>query len=123
VASDRWACEPVNDVHGVALAAPGAAVAVAAHRITARRYGTGSVIVFITRPNQRRLAMVGDLVWQLEGITLREERPWLQRAIVDDDPAGVRVDLLRMAAVAHRYPQITIVPAHDARGFSGFPTL
>ena len=34
----------------------------------------GSVIVFVTTPDQKRYAMVGDLAWQREGITLREER-------------------------------------------------
>jgi len=35
----------------------------------------GSVIIFVTLRNGTRYAFVGDLVWQLEGITLREERP------------------------------------------------
>jgi glyoxylase-like metal-dependent hydrolase (beta-lactamase superfamily II) len=35
----------------------------------------GNVIIFVTLRNGTRYAFVGDLVWQLEGITLREERP------------------------------------------------
>jgi glyoxylase-like metal-dependent hydrolase (beta-lactamase superfamily II) len=83
----------------------------------------GSVIVFLTLPNGMRYALVGDLVWQREGILWREERPWLLRTIADWDDAGVRVQLLRMAAVTARFPQIELVPAHDARGFQNMPKL
>lgn len=83
----------------------------------------GSVIVFVALPDGRRFAFVGDLAWQREGITEREERPWLMRRSADDDPALVRDHLLRMAAVAERFPQITLVPAHDVRGFAGLPRL
>jgi len=83
----------------------------------------GSVIAFLTLPSGTRYALVGDLVWQLEGIREREERPWLQRTLADTDPSGVRDNLLRMAAIAARFPDLTIVPAHDARGFAGLPRL
>jgi len=83
----------------------------------------GSVIVFVALPDGRRFAFVGDLAWQREGITEREERPWIVRRSADPDPAQVRDNLLRMAAVAERFPQITLVPAHDARGFAGLPRL
>jgi glyoxylase-like metal-dependent hydrolase (beta-lactamase superfamily II) len=83
----------------------------------------GSVIVFLTLPTGKRYAMVGDLAWQREGITLREERPWLTRKIADSDEAGVRESLLRMAAIARRFPDLVLVPAHDGRGFSEMPTL
>ena len=83
----------------------------------------GSVIVFLTLPSGTRYALVGDLVWQREGISQREERPWLQRTLADRDPTAVRDNILRMAAIAARFPDIVIVPAHDARGFAEMPTL
>lgn len=83
----------------------------------------GSVIVFVALPTGRRYAFVGDLAWQREGITEREERPWPQRLVADADPAGVREGLLHMAAIAARFPDVTLVPAHDARGFADLPTL
>jgi len=83
----------------------------------------GSVIIFLTLPSGIRYALVGDLVWQREGISQREERPWLQRTLADRDPAAVRDNILRMAAIAARFPDIIIVPAHDARGFAEMPTL
>jgi hypothetical protein len=45
----------------------------------------GSVIIFVTLPNGTHYAFVGDLVWQLEGITQREERPWITRRRADTD--------------------------------------
>lgn len=83
----------------------------------------GSVIVFVALRDGRRFVFVGDLAWQREGITEREERPWIVRRSADPDPAQVRDNLLRMAAIAERFPQITLVPAHDARGFAGLPRL
>lgn len=83
----------------------------------------GSVIVFLALPDGRRYALVGDLVWQREGITLREERPWVQRMLADTDPAGVRAGILRMSALAERFPDLRLVPAHDSRGFASMRRL
>lgn len=83
----------------------------------------GSVIVFLTLPDGKRYALIGDLTWQLEGISQREERPWLQRSLADVDPGGVRDNILHMAAIAARFPDMIIVPAHDTRGFALMPKL
>ncbi len=47
----------------------------------------------------------------------------LQRTLGDQDPAAVRENLLRMAAIAARFPELVLAPAHDARGFEGLPRL
>jgi N-acyl homoserine lactone hydrolase len=83
----------------------------------------GSVVVFLSLPTGARYALVGDLAWQQEGITEREERPWLQRTFGDSDPAAVRDGLLRLDAIALRWPSLVLVPAHDARGFAAMSTL
>ena len=83
----------------------------------------GSVIVFVTLPGERRYAFVGDLAWQQEGITEREERPWVQRTLADQEAAEVRDGLLHMSAISARFPDMVLVPAHDARGFAGIPGL
>jgi glyoxylase-like metal-dependent hydrolase (beta-lactamase superfamily II) len=82
----------------------------------------GSVIVFLTLPSAKRFALVGDLVWQMEGLTEREEKPWVSR-YVDHDPMLLRESLLRMSAIATRFPEIIVIPAHDARGFAAMPLL
>lgn len=83
----------------------------------------GSVIVFVTLPSSKRYALIGDLVWQREGITLREERPWLQRTLADVDVPAVREAILQMSALSARFPELVLVPAHDARGFAEMPLL
>jgi glyoxylase-like metal-dependent hydrolase (beta-lactamase superfamily II) len=83
----------------------------------------GSVIIFLATPRGARHALVGDLVWQLEGIREREERPWLTRTFADSDEALVRDQILRMAALASRFPKLNVVPAHDSRGYLEIPPL
>jgi glyoxylase-like metal-dependent hydrolase (beta-lactamase superfamily II) len=83
----------------------------------------GGVIIFVTLADGTRYAFVGDLVWQLEGIALREERPWATRGGSDTDAAGNRENLLRMVALRERLPDLIIVPAHDLRAFAAMPSL
>jgi glyoxylase-like metal-dependent hydrolase (beta-lactamase superfamily II) len=81
----------------------------------------GSVVVFVTLSGGDRYAFVGDLVWQLEGLVQREERPWFEAKTLGENPVLLRQSLLRMSAIATRYPQITIVPSHDPRGYASVP--
>jgi glyoxylase-like metal-dependent hydrolase (beta-lactamase superfamily II) len=83
----------------------------------------GSLIVFVSLPTGTKYALVGDLVWQREGITEREERPWLQRTLGDEDPAAVRDAILRVAALSARTPELVLAPAHDQRAFAALPLL
>jgi glyoxylase-like metal-dependent hydrolase (beta-lactamase superfamily II) len=83
----------------------------------------GSIIAFAALPDGRRFAFVGDLAWQRESITEREERPWLIRSNLEDDPAEVRDNLVHMNAVWQRFPRMILAPAHDARGFAELPVL
>lgn len=80
----------------------------------------GSVVVFVTLPGAQRFAFIGDLTWQLEGITRRVERPLLLRALADSDSSAVRRDLARVIALADR---VHLVPAHDARAYDGIARL
>ena len=82
----------------------------------------GSVIIFITLPSEKRYAFIGDLAWQLEGVTEREERPWPMRN-ADSDTTAVREGLRHMAALSARFPELVIVPAHDARALAALPRL
>lgn len=81
---------------------------------------TGSVVIFVTVPSGKRYAFIGDLTWQLDGITRRVERPWLLRKLADSDPEEVRQGLLRLIALAHL---MHIVPAHDGTAYDGIPQL
>jgi glyoxylase-like metal-dependent hydrolase (beta-lactamase superfamily II) len=83
----------------------------------------GSVVVFVTLSGGARYAFVGDLVWQLEGLLDREMRPWFEAQTLGENFVLLRQSLLRMNAIATRYPQITIVPSHDPRGYASIPEL
>jgi glyoxylase-like metal-dependent hydrolase (beta-lactamase superfamily II) len=61
---------------------------------------------------------VGDLTWQLEGITRRVERPWLLRTLADSDAGGVREGILRAAALTE---VMQVVPAHARDAYEGIP--
>jgi len=81
----------------------------------------GSVIVFVTLPGDARFAFIGDLVWRFEGFLERNPLPWFEAKTIGEDPVAFRQTLLQVSAIATRYPQITIVPAHDPRGYAGIP--
>lgn len=86
----------------------------------------GSIIVFVNLPSGERLVFLGDLVWQLEGISLPAERPWPARQLVDDDAAQVRALILQLAALQRKFPELRMIPAHDLRaveqaGIPDFP--
>jgi glyoxylase-like metal-dependent hydrolase (beta-lactamase superfamily II) len=83
----------------------------------------GSVAVFVTLPSQKRYLFIGDLAWQLEGISEREERPWLTRMLADADPTTGRKNVARVAAIAQAFPDISIVPAHDERAYASIPSF
>lgn len=91
--------------------------------VSAPGHTPGSVVIFVTLPNGTRCAFVGDLVYQLDGITQREERPWLVRRKADTDAEGNRQNMLRMIALKERLPDLVIVPAHDIRAFAQLPKL
>lgn len=81
----------------------------------------GSITAFITLPSGTRYALVGDTVWQTEGIDIPAERPWLSRKLVDNDAGEVREQVEHLAAIHQRFPQIRMVPAHDARAARDMP--
>ncbi len=43
--------------------------------------------------------------------------------MADGDPAQVRENIVRMAAIAAGFPEIALVPVLDARGFAQLPRL
>jgi hypothetical protein len=77
-------------------------------------------VVFVTLPSAEPYAFIGDVTWQMEGITKRVERPMPFRMPADSDPKQVRMGLLRVIALRH---VLRIVPAHDSRAFDTIPLL
>lgn len=79
------------------------------------------MVVLLALPDGRRYALLGALGWQLEGITRREERPWIQRPLGDHEPAAVRRNILRVAWLSAAFSAMVLVLAHDRRGFAPMP--
>ena len=89
--------------------------------VAAPGHTPGSVVVFVTLPSGARYAFVGDLVWQLEGLAEREQRPWLEARVLGEDPSAVQDSMRRLNAIVTRYPQMKIVASHDPHGYVGIP--
>jgi N-acyl homoserine lactone hydrolase len=83
----------------------------------------GSIIAFITLPGPKRYALVGDLVWQVEGIQIPAERPWLSRRLVDFEEDKVRGVIGHMHQLHRAMPDLVIVPSHDRRVWERLPRL
>ena len=83
----------------------------------------GSIIAFINLPSGARYAMVGDLVWQSEGVDLPAEKPWLASRLVDSDRDATRALIVHMHQLQKAVPQLVIVPAHDSRVWEKLPRL
>jgi N-acyl homoserine lactone hydrolase len=81
---------------------------------------TGSVIIFVALPAGKRYAFIGDVTWQLEGVTKPAERPPVMRKLADVDAGQVREGLLKVASLAGL---MQVVPAHDVRAYDGIPLL
>jgi len=88
--------------------------------VLAGGHTTGSVIIFVALPTGRRYAFIGDVTWQLEGITRPAERPLIMRKLADSDAGRVRDDLLKVASLASL---MQVVPAHDVNAYDGIPLL
>lgn len=91
--------------------------------VSAPGHTPGSIIVFVTLPGNVRYALLGDLVWQRDALDPLRERPALVRRFADWDAAGNRRNLLHMASVLQRIPELIPVPAHDRRAFAELPVL
>ncbi|GAA2050963.1 MBL fold metallo-hydrolase [Leifsonia soli] len=81
---------------------------------------SGSVVVFVTLPDGQRYGFIGDLTWQLDGVTRGLERPWLLRRMADVDADAVRSGLRRSSALSS---VMRIVPSHDLAAYESIPPL
>ena len=81
----------------------------------------GSSITFVHTEDGKHYALVGDLVWQKEGIEIPAERPWISRLLVDKFPGNVRAQIVHMHRLQQMWPELVIVPAHDRRVWDTLP--
>ena len=81
----------------------------------------GSTLTFIHTEDGKHYALVGDLVWQMEGIDLPAERPLLARWLADHDDDAVRRQIVHLHRLKQQWPELIIVPAHDRRVWDTLP--
>lgn len=82
-----------------------------------------SVVVFVNLPSGTRYALVGDLVWQKEGIEIPTEKPWMLRLLIGENNDEVHKDISIIRSANQKYPQIHAIPAHDVSAFSTIPVF
>lgn len=75
----------------------------------------GSLGMFVNLRSGKRFLFTGDLTWCIEGEQIPAERPWMARKLVDKDEEGVRRSIVKVHKLMERYPDLTVVPAHDRR--------
>ncbi len=80
-----------------------------------------SVVVFVNLPSGVRYALLGDLVFQSEGIELPSEKPWMLRKVIGEDDDEVHRDIALVRAAAKKYPQLHPIAAHDSSAFRALP--
>jgi len=83
----------------------------------------GSIIAFITLPDQKRFALIGDVAWESEGVSRNVQKPWLVRKFVDDDSDELIPVIEKLHQLTLQIPGLTIVPAHDRRVWNSLPKL
>jgi glyoxylase-like metal-dependent hydrolase (beta-lactamase superfamily II) len=75
----------------------------------------GSVGVFVTDAEAKRVFLIGDTSWTKEGVDWPAEKPWLAKRLADSDAAGLREQLVLLNQLQGANPELLIVPAHDKR--------
>jgi N-acyl homoserine lactone hydrolase len=75
----------------------------------------GSLGMFVNLRSGKRFLFTGDLTWAIEGEQIPTERPWIARKLVDNDEEGVKRSIVKVHKLMQRYPDLTVVPAHDRR--------
>ena len=82
-----------------------------------------SVVVFVTLPSGVRYALIGDLVFQREGVDIPAEKPWMLRRLIGENDGAVHKDIALIRAIREKFPQIRPIPAHDPRSFGAIPVF
>jgi glyoxylase-like metal-dependent hydrolase (beta-lactamase superfamily II) len=73
----------------------------------------GSVGLFLTLADGRKLFLTGDTGWIRESFTHVAGRSWLIQDIFDDDVAENRRSLQQVHDLMAKQPAIAVIPAHD----------
>jgi glyoxylase-like metal-dependent hydrolase (beta-lactamase superfamily II) len=91
--------------------------------VPAAAHTPDSIIVFVNLPSGIRYALIGDLVFQMEGVDIPAEKPWMLRWLIGENNNEVHRDIALVRAIREKFPQIHPLPAHDSRSFGAIPVF
>lgn len=86
-----------------------------------RGHTPGSVGLFVTLEDGRRLFFTGDASWRLEGFTGPREKFWISRRLVDHDRVATTDVLQQVHRLIQQQPELKVLPAHDALAQQALP--
>lgn len=103
--------EPLDYADAIAIA-PGVVLKRAAG------HTPGSQMVFVLLNDGREFLFLGDVVWNLDAITMLKYRPRLITDLLLDEDRAAVLDQIRALRTAYDEARVALVVAHDARTFS-----
>lgn len=86
-------------------------------------HSPGSVGLFINFGPDKRAFLVGDTVWNSEAITKGLPKFWISVKFADNKPDEVMTRILELQALKKKYPDLLIVPSHDAKAIEDFEKM
>lgn len=83
----------------------------------------GQVGLFLNLPSGKHYFFTGDVTWTLEGFLTPADRSWALRQLVhvDHDESSNQAAVVQVHRLMKRYPQLTVVPAHDENVLQQLP--
>ncbi|MFV8250032.1 MBL fold metallo-hydrolase [Bdellovibrio bacteriovorus] len=86
-------------------------------------HSPGSVGLFINLASGKRAFLVGDTVWNSDGVTKGLPKFWISSKFADNKPDEVMTRILELQALQKKYPDLLIVPSHDAKAVGAFEEM
>ena len=74
----------------------------------------GSIGMFVNLQSGKRFFFTGDTTLAIEGFKWPTEKSWIARKILDDNEEQTIQSILKVYHLMQKYPDLTVVPAHDA---------
>lgn len=84
---------------------------------------SASLGVFVNLRNGERYLFSGDTTWSLEGFQRPSHKFWFSSWLVDHDRAQLELPIVQVFHLMQRYPQLHVVPSHDANAQQQLPHL
>lgn len=83
----------------------------------------GSLGVFLSSVQGRRVLFVGDTAWSHEAFELPSHKLKLMSDLTDSNTSQLSESLWKLHALKQRYPDLLIVPTHDGDAFAALSRL